>query len=121
MFRSKALVYLERQSTNFMLMNSLLITFCDEAPPIFSLVWQSWSLDLLELRYLQILHACLRFCLLTNCKSHLQRLIGNYAWSIEDLTKALIFVVDNQGWGVRCALLSAPIAPSMGMKSQPLH
>ena len=48
-------------------------------------------------------------------------LLGSNSWSIEDLTKALIFVVNNQGWAIRCAILSAPIAPSMGMKSQPLH
>lgn len=54
-------------------------------------------------------------------KSHLQRLIGSCSWSMEDLTKALIFVVNNQEWEVRCALLSAPIAPSMGMKAQSLH
>lgn len=66
-----------------------------------------------------------------NCLLHLQsfvedtydlgkRLIGSSIWRKGDLSKPLIFVVDNQDWEMRCALLSTPILPSLNRSSKAL-
>jgi hypothetical protein len=46
-------------------------------------------------------------------KQHIKKLVGSSAWSIEHLTKPLIFIVDNSGWEIRCALLSTFFMPTL--------